>query len=102
MPKAKSRTKPKQRRYAKKRDSPAPVAEVPMHVGSTARRRTGNDLRPPTFPGECTSSNGTRYEYPIIRNPSVPGEREKMLEKREKLTLEAFRIAYENHRRKSP
>jgi len=52
------------------------------------------------LPGERGSSNGTRYEYQLIKNPYVPGEREKMLEKREKLTLEAFRIAYENHHRR--
>jgi hypothetical protein len=69
----------------------------------TVRRKTtknGDKLVPPTWPGERTSSNGTQYEYQLIRNPYVPGAREKMLEKREKLTLEAFRIAYENHHRR--
>jgi len=55
---------------------------------------------PLALPGQ--DRNGARYEHPRIKNPQVPGEREKMLEKREKLTLQAFRIAYENrHRRKS-
>ena len=61
-------------------------------------RENGFEL--PPLAGERASQNGTRYEYQIIRNPYVPGEREKMLEKREKLTLEAFRIAYENHHRR--
>jgi len=64
------------------------------------RRKVEEDLLLPPLPGERTSSNGTRYEYQLIRNPYVPGEREKMLEKREKLTLQAFRIAYENHHRR--
>jgi len=42
-------------------------------------------------------SNGTGYEQQRKKSPYGPEEREKMLEKREKLTLEAFRIAYENH-----
>jgi len=75
-------------------------------AGKSRRRRDsgvtellirGGEL--PPLPGERTSSNGTQYEHQILRNPYVPGEREKMLEKREKLTLEAFRIAYENHHR---
>jgi hypothetical protein len=85
MPKAKSRTNPKQRRRARKEDSPANITELLIHGG---------------WPGERTSSNGTQYERQRIRNPYVAGEREKMLEKREKLTLEAFRIAYENHHRR--
>lgn len=99
MPKAKSSTNSKQRTGAKKR-GPARITELRIHGDSTAARRAGNDLRPQA--GERTSSNGTRYEQQRIRNPADPKEREKMLEKREKLTLEAFRIAYENHRRKSP
>lgn len=87
MPKAKSRTKPNQRGRAKKGDSPARVTEVLMHGGWSDDR---------------TSSNGMQYEYQRIRNPYVAGEREGMLEKRQKLTLKAFRIAYENqHQRKS-
>lgn len=86
MPKAKSRSKPKQRGHVKKANSPARVTAVLIHGA---------------WPGERTSSNGTQYEHQRIRNPYVPGEREKMLEKREKLTLEAFRVAYENqHQRK--
>ena len=54
-------------------------------------------MPPATWPGERTSSNGTQYEYQRIRNPHVAGEREKMLEKREALTLKAFQMAYENH-----
>jgi len=65
-----------------------------------AVKKAEKELFLPTLPGERTSSNGTRYEYQLIKNPYVPGEREKMLEKREKLTLEAFRIAYENHHRR--
>ncbi len=49
------------------------------------------------LPGERGSSNGTQYEHQCIRNPHVPGEREKWLEKRDKLTLRAFEIAYKNH-----
>ena len=49
------------------------------------------------LPGERGSANGTRYEYQHIRNPHVAGEREKMLAKREALTLRAFQLAYENH-----
>jgi len=87
MPKAKSRTKPKQRGRAKKGDSTARVTEVLMHGAWSDDR---------------TSSNGTQYEYQRFRNPYVAGEREGMLEKRQKLTLKAFRIAYENqHQRKS-
>jgi len=55
----------------------------------------GGALPPATWPGERTGSNGTEYQR--IRNPHVPGEREKMLEKREALTLKAFQMAYENH-----
>jgi hypothetical protein len=63
----------------------------------------GKEFRPPTWAGERTSANGIQYEYQTIRNPYTPGEREKMLEKRDKLTLEAFRIAYENgHKSKNP
>ncbi|PYS24195.1 MAG: hypothetical protein DMF72_06615 [Acidobacteria bacterium] len=69
----------------------AKVREVLIHGG-------GPDL--PPLAGE--DRNGTRYEYQRIRNPVAPGEREKMLEKRKKLTLKAFQIAYENqHQRKS-
>jgi hypothetical protein len=53
----------------------------------------------PEWPGEVSGSNGTPREYPRIKNPNVLGEREKMLEKRAKLALKAFRIAYENHHR---
>ncbi len=87
MPKAKSHTKPKQPTGAKKGDSPARVTELLIHGAWSDDR---------------TSSNGTQYEYQRIRNPYVAGERERMLEKRRKLTLKAFRIAYENqHQRKS-
>src|SRR5690349_12677235 len=65
-----------------------------------SRRGEKDPLVPTTWPGERTSSHGTQYEYQMIRNPYVPGEREKMLEKREKLPLQAFRIAYENHHRR--
>ncbi|HXI25784.1 MAG TPA: hypothetical protein VNG71_18145 [Pyrinomonadaceae bacterium] len=83
MPKGKSTSNRKQgRRGAKKPNLPPGIIEVRMHGG---------------WSGELTGSNGTQYEYQRIRNPYVPGEREKMLEKREKLTLEAFKIAYENH-----
>lgn len=96
MPKAKSPTDSKQRTRAKKR-GPARITELRIHGDSPAARRAGNDLPPLT--GERTSSNGTRYEQQRIRNPADSKEREKMLEERAKLTLKAFRIAYENHRR---
>lgn len=84
---AKPRAKAKQRRRAKKADSPSHVTEVLIHGG---------------WSDDSTSSNGTQYENQRIRNPYVAGERERMLEKRHKLTLKAFRIAYENqHQRKS-
>ena len=80
------------------------MASKKKSAGKKAVRRkttkNADKFVPPTWPGERTSSNGTRYEYQLIRNPYVPGAREKMLEKREKLTLEAFRIAYENHHRR--
>ena len=70
------------------------------HQEKASRRRTKmvsrDSLLPLTWPGERSSSNGTKYEYQMIRNPYVPGEREKMLESRKKLTLKAFQIAYEN------
>ena len=94
MPKAKSSTDSKQRTRAKKR-SPARITELRIHGDSTAARRAGNDL--PPLAGDRPSSNGTRYEQQRIRNPADPKEREKMLEKRKKLTLKAFRIAYEDH-----
>lgn len=105
MAKAKSRSKPKPRSRVKKANSPARVTELLIHGGSTESRPSRkqnhiDDVRPPTWPAERTSSNGTQYEYQRIRNPYVPGEREKMLKKREKLTLEAFRIAYEDHHRR--
>ena len=53
---------------------------------------------PANWPGEVSRSNGTRYERPI-RNPETKEQREKRLAKRAKLTLKAFRIAYENHHR---
>ena len=45
-------------------------------------------------------SNGLS-EYQHIKNPQSGEEREKWLEKRDELTLRAFQIAYENHRRKA-
>lgn len=76
--------------------------------GKTKAARSGlknarsNGLQFTPLPSEDVGSNGMRHEYQIIRNPYVPGAREKMLEKRNKLTLEAFQIAYENkHKRKS-
>ena len=48
------------------------------------------------LPNERGGSNGTR-EYQRIRNPQTAEEREKWLEKRDKLTLRAFQMAYENH-----
>jgi len=63
-------------------------------------------VRAPEFtlglPGERGSSNGTRYEYQRIKNPETAEEREKMLAKREALTLRAFRMAYENHHPRKP
>ena len=41
--------------------------------------------------------NGTRYEQPLQRNSETDEEREERLAKREALTLQAFKIAYENH-----
>ena len=93
MPKAKSSTDSKQRTRAKKR-GPARITELRIHGDSTAARRAGNV---PPLAEERISSNGTRYEQQRIRNPADPKEREKMLEKRKKLTLKAFRIAYEDH-----
>ena len=52
------------------------------------------------LPNERAASNGTR-EYQQIKNPETGEEREKWLEKRDKLTLRAFQIAYENHHRKA-
>jgi len=78
------------------------IVTVRVHGSATAPRRVKKG-RSPAFtlglPGESNNSNGTRYEKPRVSNPSVPEEREKMLEKRAKLTLKAFRIAYENHHR---
>lgn len=75
----------------KSKKKTARVTEVLIHGG--------NDLEHlPAWPGEVR--NGTRYEHQLIKNPHVPGEREKMLEKRNKLTLKAFQIAYENHHRR--
>ena len=55
-----------------------------------------------SLPGKQGNSNGTRYELQRVKNPYVPGEREKMIARREALTLKAFRIAYENkHPRKA-
>jgi hypothetical protein len=54
----------------------------------------------PPWPEQPVNPNGARYEYQRIKNPQVPGEREKMLEQRDKLTLRAFRIAYENHHKR--
>ena len=74
---------------------------------STARRRAtkrseGGPVWTLGLPGEHGSSNGAEYEYQRIKNPYVPGEREKWLEKRDRLTLRAFEIAYENnHQRKT-
>ena len=83
MREAKSRANAKQLRRAK----PARVAEVRIQGG---------------WSDASTSSNGTQHQYPRVSNPDVAGERERMLEKRQKLTLKAFQIAYENqHRRKS-
>ena len=48
------------------------------------------------LPNERGGSNGTR-EYQRIRNPQTAEEREKWLEKRDKLTVRAFQMAYENH-----
>jgi hypothetical protein len=48
------------------------------------------------LPGERTGSNGTR-EYQRIKNPQTSEQREKWLEKRDKLTLRAFQVAYKNH-----
>lgn len=76
---------------------------MPPKKKSTAgrRRATKRSERAPVWtlglPDERGGSNGTRYEHQMIKNPYVPGEREKMLEKREALTLRAFQIAYENH-----
>jgi len=80
---------------------------MPLKKKSTAgksrnrRRLIKPSERAPVYtlglPGERGSSDGTRYEYQKIKNPYVPGEREKWLEKRDKLTLRAFEIAYENH-----
>jgi hypothetical protein len=39
--------------------------------------------------------------HPIRRNPEIAEEREKRLAARKALTLKAFRITYENHRRKT-
>jgi len=75
---------------------------------STHRRRaTKRAAQAPAFAldfqGGRGSSNGTRYEQPLYKNPESKEEREKRLKKREALTLKAFRIAYENHhQRKSP
>jgi len=70
--------------------------------GHRASEKANQDaLLRPALPVELTSGNGTAHEHQRVRNPYVPGEREKMLEKRKRLTLEAFRIAYENqHPRK--
>jgi hypothetical protein len=65
-------------------------------TGRIIKRAVAGSLLPP-LAGERTGSNGTQYECQRIRNPHVPGEREKMLEKREALTLKAFQIAFENH-----
>jgi hypothetical protein len=51
------------------------------------------------LPGESAQSNGTHYERPVHLNPETKEQREKRLTKRAKLTLKAFRIAYENHHR---
>lgn len=78
------------------------IVKVRMHGGSAARPSpaTGRPLRYTLgLPGEREKTNGTRYEHPRVKNPSVPSDREKMLEERAKLTLKAFRIAYENHHR---
>ena len=66
----------------------------------SAANRPAKGERPLTWPGQQTSSNGTQYEYQRIRNPHVAGEREKMLAKRDALTLKAFQIAFENHRQR--
>jgi hypothetical protein len=50
--------------------------------------------------GERRSSNGTRYEQPLYKNPESKEEREKRLKKREALTLRVFKMAYENHHRR--
>ena len=65
---------------------PSRVAKVRIHGGG--------ELLP-----ESGGANGTQHEYQRLKNPYEAGEREKLLEKRAKLTLKAFRIAYENHHR---
>lgn len=77
---------------------PARVREVLIH-GSSEPLEPSTRTRLPPMVGEGSGSNGTQYERQRIRNPYVPGERQKMIEKRTKLTLKAFRIAYENHHR---
>lgn len=109
MPKKKSLENSKVRGRAKA-GSRKGIVTVRVHTGSTARpsrrpaqphsQTKGRGARFTLgLPGERESTNGTRYEHPRIKNPAVPGDREKMLEERAKLTLKAFRIAYENHRR---
>jgi hypothetical protein len=46
---------------------------------------------------EDFSSNGKHYEQPTRKNPETDEERQKRLAKREALTLQAFKIAYDNH-----
>ena len=46
------------------------------------------------------AANGTRQERPRHINSETKEEREKRLAKRKALTLRAFQMAYENHRRR--
>ena len=46
------------------------------------------------------SSNGERHKQPYRINPETDEERAKRLAARKALTLEAARIAYENHHRR--
>ena len=99
----KSDSNSKRRGRARKPESHAGIKVVRVH-GGVARRsritRGEGTLLTLGLHGESGSSNGTRYEHQRIKNTADPKEREKMLEKRKKLTLEAFRIAYEDHHRR--
>ena len=80
------------------------IKVVRIH-GASARGTPCNDRR-----GICLYTRITRRivvartarvtSISESKNPADPKEREKMLEKRKKLTLEAFRIAYEDHHRR--
>jgi hypothetical protein len=89
-----------------------PIVELTRHGRNfmPSKKKTTSDKRRPRkaaakrqaldwtlgLPNERGGSNGTR-EYQRIRNPQTAEEREKWLEKRDKLTLQAFEMAYENH-----